>query len=130
MLLTNENWLEYAFLVYDTHNNMGDEIYDDLKQIQNLKKYFNFYLKGNHKFVRQIINTIIILNNNFTVKGAFNLILFKLDTSYYPLIKTCYYYLKLIDKDINTINIYACDSQIIKQTNLNNQLLGILQQNI
>lgn len=129
-MLNNENWLDYAISLYDTSNNLRYEIYDDLKQIQNLKKYFNFYLKGNYKFIRQIINTIIILNNNFTVAGAFNLIIFKLDSLYYPLVKTCYCYLKLIDINAEDIKIKSQYRNIIYNTEIDNNLLKLLHKEI
>lgn len=129
-MLTNENWLEYAISVYDMNINMQGEIYEDIKQIQNLKKYFNFYLKGNHKFTRQTINTIIILNNVFTVEGAFNLLVFKLNEIYYPLIKTCYCFLKLLDVNAEDIKIKSKYNEIMKTTPIDNTLLLLLQKNI
>lgn len=129
MILNNSNWIEYAISIYDINNNLEDEIYDDLKQIQNLKKYLNFYIKGNSKFIRHIINTIIILNNSFTVKGAFNLILFKLDSTYYSIIKTCYCYLKLID--INGDGIKLLNNKVnIKDIEIDNQFLKKLYEYI
>ena len=129
-MLNNENWLEYALSVYDMNINMQGEIYDDLKQIQNLKKYFNFYLKGNYRFARQTINTIIILNNIFTVEGAFNLLVFKLNEVYYPLIKTCYCFLKLLDINAEDIKIKSKYNEIMKSTPIDNTLLHLLQENI
>lgn len=126
LILNNENWLEYAISVYDTANNMDIEIYDDLKQIQNLKKYFNAYLRGNDKFARSIINTVIMLNNNFTAKGAYNLLVFKLDKIYYPLIKTCYCYLKLIDVNGDGIKIYSSTNNDLYMTPIDNKLLKLL----
>ncbi len=122
MILDNSNWIKYALSVYDINNNLEDEIYDDLKQIQNLKKYLNFYIKGNSKFIRHIINTIIILNNSFTVQGAFNLILFKLNPSYHSIIKTCYCYLKLIDINGDDIKLLV-NGLNIKNIEIDNDFL-------
>lgn len=129
-MLNNENWLDYAISLYDTNNNLDYEIYDDLAHIQNLKKYLNFYLRGNYKFIRQIINTIIILNNNFTVSGAFNLIVFKLDKIYYPMIKTCYCYLRLIDINCEDIEIKSKYKEIMQNTEIDNNFLKLLRINI
>ena len=69
------------------------EFYDDLKRFKYLKRLFRKYKITGKIKVRLAVNHIIVLQNVFGVEAAVTLLLFKVDTSYWPALKTILDYL-------------------------------------
>ena len=92
--ITKDNWLLFAQHNYDKPIlNSEQEFYDDLKRFKYLKRLFRKYkITGNIK-VRLAVNHMIVLQNVFGVEAAVTLLLFKVDKSYWPALKTILDYL-------------------------------------
>lgn len=107
MILNNSNWLDYALENYNTELNLKCEIYDDLKSINIIKRSINLYNSNNddNLQLRIILNNILVLVNVFGVSCSFNILLYKLNKEYFSVIKTFYYFLRLIDNEIKNIKI-------------------------
>lgn len=125
-ILNNSNWLDYAIKNYDTELNLKCEVYDDIKLINGIKKHLLLYINGDSKQIRLIINNILILTNVFGVECAFNLLLFKLDEEFYSIIKTCFYYLRLIDIKLKKINLFIENKESILNQNIDKNTLYCL----
>ena len=92
--ITKDNWLLFAQHNYDKPIlNSEQEFYDDLKRFKYLKRLFREYkITGNIK-VRLAVNHIIVLQNVFGVEAAVTLLLYKVDKTYWPALKTILDYL-------------------------------------
>lgn len=125
-VLNNSNWLDYAIKNYDTNLNLKCEVYDDIKLINNIKKHLLLYIDGDTNQVRIIINNILILTNVFGVECAFNLLLFKLENKFYSIIKTCFYYLRLVDKKLEKIHLFIENKEDILDKEIDKNILYVL----
>ena len=122
MFLNNSNWLDYALDNYNTELNLKCEIYDDLKSINTIKKSVTLCNEQNSDLhVRILINNILVLVNVFGVECSFNLLLFKIDKEFYSIIKTCYYYLRLINNELDNVKILVDEN--IKDIELDRNVL-------
>ena len=92
--ITKDNWLLFAQHNYDKPIlNSEQEFYDDLKRFKYLKRLFRKYkITGNIK-VRLAVNHIIVLQNVFGVDASITLLLYKIDKSYWPTLKSILDYL-------------------------------------
>ena len=105
--ITKDNWLLFAQHYYDKPIlNSEQEFYDDLKRFKYLKRLFRKYkITGNIK-VRLAVNHIIVLQNVFGVEAAVTLLLFKVDKTYWPALKSILNYLGyLYPHEIDNIKV-------------------------
>jgi len=92
--ITKDNWLLFAQKNYDNPIlEKEKEFYDDIKRFKYLKRLFRKYKITGKIKVRLIVNHIIVLQNVFGSDAAVTLLLFKIDTEYWSLLKTILDYL-------------------------------------
>lgn len=97
--ITKDNWLLFALNNYDNPTlEKEKEFYEDLKRFKYLKRLFRKYLivKDKELNVRLVVNHIIVLQNVFGVEACVTLLLYKLDTKYWPALKSVLDYLKYL----------------------------------
>lgn len=99
MKLSEENFLLFAMKAYDNNQcHSIREFEEDLKRFQYLRKLFGRYKKDNDLKERLILNHIIILYNLF---GGFTteMLFFKIEKEYWPILVTFLIYLNHISED-------------------------------
>ena len=98
--ITKDNWLLYAQKNYDNPTLEKEvEFYDDLKRFKYLKRLFRkYHLTGNIK-IRLAVNHIIVLQNVFGVEACVTLLLYKIDSEYWGILKSILEYLQYIYPD-------------------------------
>jgi len=97
--ITKDNWLLFALNNYDNPTlEKEKEFYEDLKRFKYLKRLFRKYIiaKDKELNVRLVVNHIIVLQNVFGVEACVTLLLYKLDTKYWPALKSVLDYLKYL----------------------------------
>ena len=90
-----------------------DEYYDDVKRIKYIKRLFNRYLADDGLKERLILNHIIVLYNVFDTDAATRILFTKMESKFYPLIKTFLLFLSFMPdrvlgirgKDIISVDI-------------------------
>lgn len=110
--LTPDNFLIYAMKAYDTPNCIMSEFSEDMTRIQYIKRLMSKYLSGGELKERLLLNHIVIFNNSFGPEATTRILFYKLDPTYYPLLKTFLLYLSLMPevvKGINGSNIISSD---------------------
>lgn len=99
--LTEKNIVMYAMKHYDNVQCIDiDEFYDDLKRINYIKRLFVRYKNDNDLKERLILNHLTILFNVFPVDVAVNLLFFKIDSDYWPQLKTFLVYLNYMPDNL------------------------------
>ena len=95
--ITKDNWLLFAQHHYDNPTlQKGQEFYDDIKRFKYLKRLFRKYETTKSIKIRLVINHIIVLSNVFGVEAACTLLLFKVEKSYWPYLKSVLEYLNYL----------------------------------
>ncbi len=116
--ITKDNWLLFAQHNYDNPIlNKEQEFYDDIKRFKYLKRLFRKYeITGKIK-IRLAVNHIILLQNVFGVEAVVTLLLYKVDTNYWKILKAILDYLGYL---------YSHELDDIKVDNNIKELLGKL----
>ena len=115
--ITKDNWLLFAQHHYGKPIlNSEQEFYDDLKRFKYLKRLFRKYkITGNIK-VRLAVNHMIVLQNVFGVEAAVTLLLFKVDKSYWPALKTILDYLGyLYPHELKNVNVDKNIDELLRE---------------
>ena len=87
-VLSEENYIMFAIKHYDNPSCSGeDEFMADLSRIYSIKRILHKYFRDGEPRERMVLNHLIILYNVFG-DAATKLILYKLEPSMYPAIKT------------------------------------------
>ena len=95
--ITKDNWLLFAQHHYDNPTLQKEqELYDDIKRFKYLKRLFRKYETTKSIKIRLVINHIIVLSNVFGVEAACTLLLFKVEKSYWPYLKSVLEYLNYL----------------------------------
>lgn len=95
--ITKDNWLLFAQHSYDNPTlSKEQEFYDDLKRFKYLKRLFRKYRITGKIKVRLAVNHVIVLSNVFGVEAACTLLLFKVEKSYWPYLKSVLEYLNYL----------------------------------
>ena len=95
--ITKDNWLLFAQHHYDNPTLQKEqEFYDDIKRFKYLKRLFRKYETTKSIKIRLVINHIIVLSNVFGVEAACTLLLFKVEESYWPYLKSVLEYLNYL----------------------------------
>jgi len=105
--ITPANWMMFAMKNYDNPQADGEEEFqDDLKRFKYLKRLLKKYHESGELKERLILNHIIVLTNVFGVDAASTLLLYKIDSDYWSVLKTFMLYLHMIpETDIALANI-------------------------
>lgn len=119
--LNENNFLLYAIKNYDNPECMGlSEFQEDLNRIVYLKRLFRRYHKKRELKERLILTHLITFYNVFGVEAATNILLYKMETELYYILKTFLIYLgyvslEKIDYEENKEFVAALmDPQIIQ----------------
>jgi len=98
--LTDENLLIYAAKHYTNPRCIdAEEFYEDLNRIKYIKRLLNKYEESGNISERLILNHLIVFFNVFGIEPALNMLEFKLDDKYWPVIKPFLIFLKYIRND-------------------------------
>jgi len=98
--LTDENLLIYAAKHYTNPRCIdAEEFYEDLNRIKYIKRLLNKYEESGNISERLILNHLIVFFNVFGIEPALNMLEFKLDGKYWPVIKPFLIFLKYIRND-------------------------------
>ena len=118
--ITKDNWLLFAQQNYDNPTLQKEqEFYDDIKRFKYLKRLFRKYRITKKIKIRLAINHIIVLANVFGVEVAVTLLLFKIDKTYWPYLKSILNYLEyLYPHELNNVNTdRQIDELLIEELN-------------
>ena len=92
--ITKDNWLLYAQHHYDNPTLQKEqEFYDDIKRFKYLKRLFRKYKATKNIKIRLVLNHVIVLANVFGVEAACILLLYKVERTYWPYLKSVLVYL-------------------------------------
>ena len=113
--LTEENFLMYAMREY---NNIQctdvEEFYDDLKKIKYIKRLFNIYKNNGQLKERLILNHLIIFYNVFSVEAGTRILFYKIEETFWPMLKTFLIFLDRMPERIESIKGSTLNSSDIK----------------
>ena len=118
--ITKDNWLLFAQQNYDNPTLQKEqEFYDDIKRFKYLKRLFRKYRITKKIKIRLAINHVIVLANVFGVEVAVTLLLFKIDKTYWPYLKSILNYLEyLYPHELNNVNTdRQIDELLIEELN-------------
>ena len=98
--ITPQNVVMYAIRNYDNPQCEGEkEFEDDLKRFKYIKRLLRRYYETGVLKERLLLNHLIILNNVFSIEAATTLLLYKIQPSYWPALKSFLIYLNSIQED-------------------------------
>jgi|TARA_R100001369_G_scaffold2191_1_gene7504 hypothetical protein len=98
--LNEKNFLLYAMKEYNNPQCTNvDEFNDDLKKIKYIKRLLNQYVSEGVLKERLLLNHIIVFYNVFPPAAATRILFFKIEESFWPMLKPFLFYLKLMPED-------------------------------
>jgi|TARA_R110001606_G_scaffold378818_1_gene538623 hypothetical protein len=98
--LNEENFTLFAIRHYDNPQcTSTEEFYEDIRRFRYLKRLLKRYAKSGELRERLILNHLIVLSNLFGVDNTLRMLEFKLESEFWPILKTCLLYLGYIDED-------------------------------
>ena len=111
--ITPQNVIMYAIKNYDNPQCEGEkEFEDDLKRFKYVKRLLRRYYDTGVLKERLLLNHLIVLNNVFSAEAATTLLLYKIQPTYWPALKSFLIFLNTItDDDLKDIEE---DKQILE----------------
>ena len=105
--LDDGNLLNYAMKHYDNPECKSiEEFQEDLTRTKYIKRLFRKYKSSGELKERLILNHIIIFYNVFGIEAATNILFFKIEDEFWPLLKTFLVYLDMFpENDAQKIKI-------------------------
>ena len=98
--ITPQNVVMYAIKNYDNPQCEGEkEFEDDLKRFKYIKRLLRRYYETGVLKERLLLNHLIVLNNVFSIEAATTILLYKIQPSYWPALKSFLIYLNSIQED-------------------------------
>lgn len=95
--ITNENVIMFAIKHYDNPQCEGEsEFHDDMKRFKYIKRLIRKYHETGELKERLILNHMIVINNLFGTDAASTLLLFKIESKYWYVLKTFMNFLNMI----------------------------------
>ena len=95
--ITPQNVVMYAIKNYDNPQCEGEkEFEDDLKRFKYIKRLLRRYYDTGVLKERLLLNHLIVLNNEFSMEAATTLLLYKIQPTYWPALKSFLIYLNSI----------------------------------
>jgi len=95
--ITPQNVVMYAIKNYDNPQCEGEkEFEDDLKRFKYIKRLLSRYYDTGILKERLLLNHLIVLNNVFSVTAATTLLLYKIQPTHWPALKSFLIYLNSI----------------------------------
>jgi hypothetical protein len=103
--ITPQNVVMYAIKNYDNPQCEGEkEFEDDLKRFKYIKRLLRRYYDTGVLKERLLLNHLIVLNNVFSVEAATTLLLYKIQPTYWPALKSFLIFLNSIsDNELTEI---------------------------
>ena len=103
--ITPQNVVMYAIKNYDNPQCEGEkEFEDDLKRFKYIKRLLRRYYDTGVLKERLLLNHLIVLNNVFSIEAATTLLLYKIQPTYWPALKSFLIFLNSIsDNDLTEI---------------------------
>ena len=103
--ITPQNVVMYAIKNYDNPQCEGEkEFEDDLKRFKYIKRLLRRYYDTGVLKERLLLNHLIVLNNVFSIEAATTLLLYKIQPTYWPALKSFLIYLNSIsDNELENI---------------------------
>ena len=103
--ITPQNVVMYAIRNYDNPQCEGEkEFEDDLKRFKYIKRLLRRYYDTGVLKERLLLNHLIVLNNVFSMEAATTLLLYKIQPTYWPALKSFLIFLNSIsDNDLTEI---------------------------
>ena len=87
--ITPQNVVMYAIKNYDNPQCEGEkEFEDDLKRFKYIKRLLRRYYDTGVLKERLLLNHLIVLNNVFSMEAATTLLLYKIQPTYWPALKS------------------------------------------
>ena len=105
--LNDANLLNYAMKHYDNPECKSiEEFQEDLTRTKYIKRLFRKYKTSGELKERLLLNHIIIFYNVFGIEAATNILFFKIEEEFWPLLKTFLVYLDMFpENDIEKTKI-------------------------
>ena len=95
--ITPQNVIMYAIKNYDNPQYEGEkEFEDDLKRFKYIKRLLRRYYDTGVLKERLLLNHLIVLNNVFSAEAATTLLLYKIQPTYWPALKSFLIFLNSI----------------------------------
>ena len=95
--ITSHNAVMFAIKHYDNPQCEGEkEFEDDLKRFKYIKRLLSRYYDTGILKERLLLNHLIVLNNVFSMEAATTLLLYKIQPTYWPALKSFLIYLNSI----------------------------------
>ena len=95
--ITPQNVVMYAIKNYDNPQCEGEkEFEDDLKRFKYIKRLHRRYYDTGVLKERLLLNHLIVLNNVFSMEAATTLLLYKIQPTYWPALKSFLIFLNSI----------------------------------
>ena len=95
--ITPQNVIMYAIKNYDNPQCEGEkEFEDDLKRFKYIKRLLRRYYDTGVLKERLLLNHLIVLNNVFSAEAATTLLLYKIQPTYWPALKSFLIFLNSI----------------------------------
>ena len=111
--ITPQNVVMYAIKNYDNPQCEGEkEFEDDLKRFKYIKRLLRRYYDTGVLKERLLLNHLIVLNNVFSMEAATTLLLYKIQPTYWPALKSFLIFLNTIRENellkgaIDAFNIF------------------------
>ena len=103
--ITPQNVVMYDIKNYDNPQCEGEkEFEDDLKRFKYIKRLLSRYYDTGVLKERLLLNHLIVLNNVFSMEAATTLLLYKIQPTYWPALKSFLIFLNSIsDNDLTEI---------------------------
>jgi hypothetical protein len=104
--LHSDSFIVYAAKNYTNPDSISDEeFFDDLKRIKYIKRLFRLYEETGELKERLILNHLLVFYNVFGLVPANRMLFFRLDSKYYPYLKTFLDFLGYLPNRIENIGL-------------------------
>ena len=114
--IDESNFILFAAKFYDNPQCMDEsEFFDDLKRFKYLKRLFNKYKEGGELKERLVLNHLIVFYNVFSVQAGTRILFYKIETDFWPMLKTFLIFLDRMPEKLDSIRgeaIRASDIQL------------------
>ena len=111
--ITPQNVVMYAIKNYDNPQCEGEkEFEDDLKRFKYIKRLLRRYYDTGVLKERLLLNHLIVLNNVFSMEAATTLLLYKIQPTYWPALKSFLIFLNSIT--VNELTEIEHDKDVLE----------------
>jgi hypothetical protein len=111
-VLTNGNYMMYAFLHYDNpHCKDVREFFEDIKRIHYVRRLLKRYISDGVLKERIILNHLITFYNVFDATAATRILFYKVEREYHSALKTFLIYINKMPEEMHHITL---DETVVK----------------